>query len=64
MSEAAIASGAPVGKVTGKGVGDFDFLAGNWKIKHRRLEDGTTDEWQEFESGATVHRVLDGMGSI
>jgi hypothetical protein len=57
---------APAGKgmVTGKGAGDFDFLAGEWRIRHQRLQDGTKDEWQYFESGATVHRVLNGMGSI
>lgn len=56
----------PTGKgiVTGKGVGDFDFLAGEWKIRHKRLNKGTKDEWQRFDSGATVHRVLNGMGSI
>lgn len=58
------ATGNAPGKITGKGIGDFDFLAGEWKIKHRRLKDGTTDVWDTFESGATVHRVLDGMGSI
>ena len=52
------------GIITGKGVGDFDFLAGIWKIRHKRLKDGTKDEWQRFDSGATVHRVLNGMGSI
>lgn len=56
----------PPGKgiVTGKGIGDFDFLTGEWKIRHLRLKDGTKDEWQRFDSGATVHRVLHGMGSI
>jgi hypothetical protein len=52
------------GEVTGKGVGDFDFLAGVWLIRHKRLKDGTTDDWQRFDSSATVHRVLNGMGSI
>jgi hypothetical protein len=52
------------GIVTGKGVGDFDFLTGTWKIRHRRLKDGNKYEWQSFESSATVHRVLNGMGSI
>ena len=61
MSNAAKA--ATSGKITGKGIGDFDFLAGEWKISHRRLKDGTA-EWELFESGATVHRVLDGMASI
>jgi hypothetical protein len=50
--------------LTGKGPGDFDFLAGTWNIRHLRLKDGTKDDWQRFDSGATVHRVLDGMGSI
>lgn len=52
------------GQVTGKGVGDFDFLAGEWAIRHLRLKDGTQNDWQRFDSGATVHRVLGGMGSI
>lgn len=57
---------APSGKglVTGNGVGDFDFLTGNWHIRHKKLKAGTKDDWQDFESGATVFRVLDGMGSI
>lgn len=64
MTQAIAAETAKKGVITGRGVGDFDFLAGEWKIAHRRLKDGTKDEWQEFNSGATVHRVLDGMGSI
>ena len=52
------------GIVTGKGIGDFDFLTGVWHIRHKKLEDRTQDSWLEFESSASVHRVLDGMGSI
>lgn len=57
---------APTGKgiVTGKGMGDFDFLIGHWNIRHKRLKDGTKDDWQRFDSSATVHNVLDGIGSI
>jgi hypothetical protein len=44
--------------------GDFDFLAGEWKISHRRLKDPKTQEWDEFEGEATVWSVLDGVGSI
>lgn len=56
----------PIGRslITGKGVGDFDFLTGEWTIRHLRLKDGTENEWQRFDSGASVHRVLGGMGSI
>jgi hypothetical protein len=64
MESGVLAATAGAENVTGKGIGDFDFLAGEWKIHHRRLKDGTTDAWDEFDSGATVHRVLDGMGSI
>lgn len=52
------------GIVTGNGVGDFDFLAGEWTIRHRRRPDMTKEDWTEFASGATVHRVLNGMASI
>lgn len=57
---------APAGKgiVTGKGRGDFDFLAGTWSIRHRKLKGDAKDEWTEFVSSATVHRVLGGLGSI
>lgn len=64
MNDIDYSSTGKTGKVTGKGIGDFDFLTGEWKIAHRRLKDGTTDVWEESYSGATVHRVLDGMGSI
>jgi hypothetical protein len=55
---------ASKGIVTGKGRGDFDFLAGNWAIRHHRLKNDTADEWVDFRSSATVHRVLDGIGSV
>jgi hypothetical protein len=43
--------------------GDFDFLAGNWKISHRRLKDDGK-EWGEFPGEATCWSVLEGAGSI
>lgn len=55
---------ARTGVVTGKGIGDFDFLTGEWAIKNRKLKDGTTDVWEEFDGGATVHRVMAGQASI
>jgi hypothetical protein len=66
MEDTINTSYTPPGKgiVTGKGVGDFDFLTGTWKISHLRLKDGSKDEWQRFDSSATVHRVLNGMGSV
>lgn len=47
---------APTGKP-----GDFDFLSGQWKIRHRRLKDGA---WDHFEGEATVHGILGGVASV
>jgi hypothetical protein len=43
--------------------GDFDFLAGEWKIKHRRFKPDTK-EWDEFEGEATCWTILQGVGSV
>ncbi|MEK8033470.1 hypothetical protein AACH06_21835 [Ideonella sp. DXS29W] len=45
---------------TGK-PGDFEFLAGEWRIQHQRLKDG---QWDRFEGEATVHSILGGVGSV
>ena len=52
------------GIVTGQGAGDFDFLAGNWTIRHRKLKSEEGREWTEFSSSASVHKVLGGLGSL
>ncbi len=44
--------------------GDFDFLAGEWKIKHRRLKNAQAGEWDEFEGEATCWTILGGVGSV
>jgi hypothetical protein len=54
------ASAAPI-KPLGK-IGDFNFLAGNWKIAHRRLKSPNT--WDVFEGEATCWTILGGVGSI
>lgn len=41
--------------------GDFDFLAGGWRIANRMLSNGA---WIEFPGEATVQKVLAGNGSI
>lgn len=53
------AAEAPHGKP-----GDFDFLAGEWKILHRRLKAMGTDDWDEFEGEATCWTILGGVGSV
>ncbi len=42
--------------------GDFDFLAGEWRIANRRpKKDGG---WDEFEGEATCWSILGGVGSV
>lgn len=41
--------------------GDFGFLAGEWKIRHRRLSGA---DWDEFDGEATVWTILGGVGSV
>jgi hypothetical protein len=48
------------------GAGDFDFLIGEWSVRHRRLKRrlaGET-EWIEFTGPASVRKILDGLGNI
>ncbi|MBL8770402.1 MAG: hypothetical protein JNK30_03395 [Phenylobacterium sp.] len=42
--------------------GDFDFLAGEWKIRQRRLKG--PGQWDEFDGEATCWTILGGVGSV
>ncbi len=44
-------------------MGDFSFLTGEWRIKHRRLKPATA-QWDEFDGEATVWSFLNGLGSL
>lgn len=58
-------SAAPATPTTNTGKpGDFAFLHGEWKIRHRRLKDAAKGEWDEFEGEATCWTVLEGVASI
>jgi hypothetical protein len=48
------------------GARDFDFLEGHWVIRHRRLTQRLVgaDTWEEFETPATMHPILGGLGNI
>jgi hypothetical protein len=46
--------------VTGK-AGDFGFLTGEWKIRHRQLKN---QKWDQFEGEATVLEMLGGVASV
>jgi hypothetical protein len=45
--------------------GDFDWLAGEWRIRNRQPKPKTDrKEWIEFPGEATVRRILGGVGSV
>lgn len=58
------ASGAPAASKSSASVGDFGFLAGNWKISHRRLKKPGDKDWDVFTGEATVWSALNGKASI
>lgn len=45
---------------------DFDFLAGHWRVFHRRLRERLVgcDEWQEFDGSCCAQPILGGQGNI
>jgi hypothetical protein len=43
--------------------GDFDFLSGDWRIRHWQPKVGSGG-WIEFDGRATVHSILAGVGSV
>lgn len=42
--------------------GEFNFLAGNWKIQHRQRK--ASGEWVAFDGEATCWTILSGVGSV
>lgn len=59
----ASAQAATPAKLTPGKPGDFNFLAGEWRIKHRRLPPGAKD-WDLFDGEATCWTILGGVGSV
>ena len=58
LTDAAAAEAPPPGKP-----GDFDFLAGEWRIQHRRRPTAGAD-FEQFEGEATCWTILGGVGSV
>jgi hypothetical protein len=45
---------------------DFDFLVGQWSVRHRRLKErlaGCT-EWEEFPGTCSLRPLLDGQANV
>jgi hypothetical protein len=45
---------------------DFDFVIGNWFVKHRRLKERLANctEWVEFDGEMSTQKILGGFGNI
>ena len=45
---------------------DFDFIIGDWRVRHRRLKTRLAGcgEWIEFEGTSTTRKILGGFGNL
>jgi hypothetical protein len=57
---------APPKPVDMSGVHDFDFLAGTWRVHHRRLKERLTGshEWIDFDGTQTAQLLMDGSANM
>jgi len=48
------------------GLHDFDFLAGNWRVHHKRLKErlANSHEWISFEGTCSMRTLMDGYGNV
>jgi hypothetical protein len=48
------------------GIGNFDFLIGSWRVRHRRLKQrlANNHDWIEFEGTCVTRKILGGAGNI
>jgi hypothetical protein len=45
---------------------DFDFIIGEWKVRHRRLSSRMTgcSDWVEFSGTSSTRKILGGFGNV
>ena len=45
---------------------DFDFIIGNWEVRHRRLDSRLSgcSEWTEFSGLSSTRKILGGFGNV
>jgi hypothetical protein len=48
------------------GLHDFDFLIGEWQVKHRKLKErlANSNEWIEFEGTCHNYPLIDGWANV
>lgn len=45
------------------GLHDFDFMFGNWRVRHHRLK-SAPDEWVEFDGRSSTRPIMGGAGNL
>jgi hypothetical protein len=45
---------------------DFDFIIGQWRVRHRRLNERLCgcDDWTEFHGTSSTRKILGGFGNV
>lgn len=45
---------------------DFDFVIGDWSVKHRRLKErlANCSDWIEFDGAMSTRKILGGFGNL
>lgn len=45
---------------------DFDFIIGDWNVRHRRLNERLSgcNEWTEFSGRSSTRKILGGFGNL
>lgn len=45
------------------GLHDFDYMVGNWHVRHRRTDPGRQD-WKEFNGTSSTRATMGGAGNV
>lgn len=48
------------------GLHDFDFLVGEWKVRHRKLKErlAGSHDWLEFDGSMSMRKLMDGRANV
>lgn len=48
------------------GLHDFDFLVGDWNVRHRKLKErlAHNDEWTTFDGTLSIRKLMDGWANV
>ncbi|RZQ53558.1 DUF1579 domain-containing protein [Pseudoalteromonas phenolica] len=66
MTEQQASKNGSVAQASVAGAQDFDFVIGNWRVHHKRLDNMFSKDkyWVEFERLSSTSHILDGAGNV